>query len=129
MKLTRKLRMEIVKMLRDASEWCCEADSASVLALVKIAQQIDVDDVDVWASSVRAELEAAGWTCQQTSLYGTEHWFREDRHFEITWSACRLQSTRYAPPDLLDGLLAEFDQDPGLVPDPLKDFDATEEVR
>ncbi len=110
MKLTRKLRMEIVKTLRDASEWCCEADSASVLALVKIAQQIDVDDEPVWSSDVRAALQAQGWECDVIRSYGSEHWFLGERHIEIVWSGSKLEYTRYAPPDLLDGLLAEFDR-------------------
>lgn len=134
MKLTRKLRMEIVKVLRDASEWCCEADSASVIELVKIAQQLDVDDDTVWASDVRDRLTAAGWVYDTYRNYGVEHWFRGDRHIEITFSGSELRSTRYAPPDLLDGLLAEFDKSPEieLAKEPVPaspDSDATEEVR
>lgn len=114
--LTRALRRRILFALGGGGVGDLTlADIGTIIAEVK---DLPITDETVYWSDVRRELEALGWSSAGCVSYGTEHWFRGFQHMELDWSGSQLRATRYAPADLLDGLLAEFDEPPAKVPAP-----------
>lgn len=110
-KLNRKLRDEIVLLLESYASLA----SGSVRDLTRECawktRQLDIEKEPLTFIEVDNAANQAGWGNRGIRPHGYWHEFvRADRRFLAHFSLGMLVETRYAPGDLLDGQLLQFDR-------------------